>query len=80
MCFKSTFTVEKIQLKKEDKIKQLNQIIIDYAKIAKEKRTSFEDLIRNTCLKKCLKFSTSLKYDPDEPNNQKNLKALIRIQ
>lgn len=46
------------------------------AKIAQKHRNSFEHLVINACLNRCIASKTGLKYNPNNPNE----KAEMRIQ
>lgn len=74
---KSAYQAPKIEiLQNTNKQKQLEKIIIDYAKIAQQNRADFETLIRKACLEKSIAFKSGLKYNPDNPNE----KSMTRIQ
>lgn len=61
---------------KESKQTQLENIIKEYATIAKKNKNDFEDLIQETCFSLAIQTKVGLKLYPDKPSE----KAIIRIK
>ncbi len=49
---------------------------MNYAIIASNNKDIFEQLVKKTCLEKCVHFKIGLKYNPENPN----VKSLTRIK
>ena len=72
---KQQFPFKNHKLEPNQKQQQLEAIIKYHARVAKECKPLFENLIKCTCLEDCLSFKLGLKYNADSPNP----KAITRI-
>lgn len=73
---KVEFSHGAVPLAPEAKQKQVEELIIKYAMTAQTNKGMLEELVKTTCLKRCINYKIGLKYNPDSPNK----KALTRIK